>query len=171
MGKHCGRDHRLGLEKDFERLNGWDYSVIEEACDDSFDFNCIAWAAGDREKWWWPAAHGYWPPGCPREETLEAFLCAFGTLGYERCESDDLEAGFDRIAIFADGQKKPTHAARQLDALCWSSKLGTAEILCHPLRAIEGELYGCVAILLRRPSPPGENDPVVAAGCPGGRQA
>jgi hypothetical protein len=53
-------------------------------------------------------------PGVPREETIEAFKQAFQTLGYEVCEDDVLEEGFQKIAIYANSNKVPTDVARQL---------------------------------------------------------
>jgi hypothetical protein len=91
------------------------------------DYNCIAWAAGDCHTWWWPGqdvSREYWPPGVPREHTRDAFVAAFVSLGYAVCAGADLEAGYERIALFADSNGKPTHAARQLLNGRWSSKLG-----------------------------------------------
>ena len=44
--------------------------------------------------------------------TLDAFIQAFQSIGYEVCASDNLESGFQKIAIYADSTGKPTHAAR-----------------------------------------------------------
>src|SRR5437867_7486844 len=81
------------------------------------DYNCVAWAAGDASQWWWPVlAPGndaaFWPPGVPQEETLAAFVAAFAGLGYIPCESDNLEPGVEKVAIFAGPGGIPTHAAR-----------------------------------------------------------
>jgi hypothetical protein len=37
-----------------------------------FRYNCVAWAAGDVSRWWWPTepAVAYWPDGVAREETV-----------------------------------------------------------------------------------------------------
>src|SRR4051794_39805886 len=82
-------------------------------------YNCIAWAAGDQDKWWWPdpLLKGYWPAGAPRQETLGAFIAAYATLGYTPCAGQlpdtlRLEFGFEKIAIYAIGSR-PTHASRQ----------------------------------------------------------
>jgi hypothetical protein len=48
-------------------------------------YNCIAWAAGEDFRWWWPDPLfiGYWPAApVPREVTLAAFEAAYATLGY-----------------------------------------------------------------------------------------
>lgn len=44
-------------------------------------YNCIAFAAGDTTRWWWPDQYtlDYWPPPVPREATLSRFIEAFST--------------------------------------------------------------------------------------------
>jgi len=118
------------------------------------DYNCIGWAANDAIKWWWPEGDAptiYWPPNAPHELTIEAFTFVFAMLGYA-AESDELlESGFEKVALFADAEELPTHAARQLSTGRWTSKLGLAEDIEHELRALEGEIYGKVAVILKRP--------------------
>ncbi len=115
-------------------------------------YNCIAWAAGDQQKWWWPDAQGvgYWPAGVPRRETIDALLDVFRTLGYEVCEDAHLEHGFEKVVIYALGGR-PTHAARQLENGQWSTKLGIQEDIEHEPGALEGPAYGAVVGALRRP--------------------
>jgi hypothetical protein len=92
---------------------------------ESVDYNCIAWAAGEDDRFWWPdlLGIGYWPPGAVRRETLDAFVEAYGTLGYAVCADGILEEGFEKVALFTRAGK-PTHAARQLRSGAWTSKLG-----------------------------------------------
>jgi hypothetical protein len=86
-----------------------------------------------------------------QEETLECFVEAFRTLGYEPCDDEVLEANIEKIAIYADKAGAPTHAARQLSSGAWVSKLGTLEDIEHrTLRAIEGDAYGTVVQIMRR---------------------
>jgi hypothetical protein len=122
-------------------------------------YNCIAFAAQDAERRWWrPSEEAYWPSEAPRHVTLAAFEQAFRTLGYARCEDGALESGFQRIAIFADAQGVPTHAARQLDDGTWTSKLGQSEDIRHSTAtALEGTVasptaYGAVALYMKRRS-------------------
>jgi hypothetical protein len=107
----------------------------------SIQYNCIAWAAGRSDEWWWPDALGayFWPETVPRTETMEAYIQTFELLGYVRC------ADYER-----DG--KPTHAARQLTDGTWTSKLGRQVDVRHTLHALEGAIYGKVAAFLRRRS-------------------
>ncbi|MCL1472282.1 DUF7689 domain-containing protein [Argonema antarcticum] len=119
---------------------------------DTTDYNCIAWAAGSTEEWWWPDAKSgdYWPPNILREESLTAFMMAYQTLGYEVCDNTFLEVGFEKIAIYVlDG--KPQHAARQLPNGKWTSKLGQYEDIEHnSLEGLEGSIYGEVACVMKR---------------------
>jgi len=62
-------------------------------------YNCIAWAAGDTERFWWcvDSPFVYWPATAPKECTIAAFVAAFQTLGYEECDNGELEEGFSRL--------------------------------------------------------------------------
>ena len=118
------------------------------------NYNCIAWAANDSSSWWWPhegAPPPVWPSTAARELTLDAFVAAFRSLGYVLATEESLESEIEKIAVFADETGAPTHAARQLRTGQWTSKLGQAEDIEHELRAIEGEIYGKVALILKRP--------------------
>jgi len=123
-------------------------------------YNCIAFAADDTMRWWWPDAEGdgYWPIGVAREETIEAFVQAFATLGYAPCADQTHTAGFDKVAIYADG-KVPTHAAKQLADGRWISKLGDWEDIEHDtLESLEGRpFYGKVALVMQRQAPDKKN--------------
>ncbi|HEY1245738.1 MAG TPA: hypothetical protein VGF29_13015 [Hyphomicrobiaceae bacterium] len=116
-------------------------------------YNCIAWAAGDNQTFWWPFA--YWPDGVEREETLEAFIAAFATRGYSECADASLEDGYEKIALYAvrdEGIDVPTHAARQLADGRWTSKMGRAEDIEHnTLDAVVCPVYGAPVRYLRRP--------------------
>ena len=120
-------------------------------------YNCIAWAAHDTDNQWWPVGQGpgvFWPPGVPGEETPDAFRAAFVALGYVAGTDESLESGMEKVALFVNSANVPTHAARQLASGRWTSKLGKLEDIEHDLRAMEGEIYGTVALVLKRPMPP-----------------
>jgi len=137
----------------FPNLQREDYHVIGRA---TARFNCIAHAAGDSERPWWPVEEGddraFWPNEIAREESVEAFLAAFATLGYVTCTGPELEPGFDKLAIYADPNGRPKHAAKQTLSGFWSSKLGSLQTIEHrTLEALEGDSYGrAVAFLKRR---------------------
>ena len=138
------------IERAFPGLAGSHWQIASPR---SWLYNCIAWAAGDIERCWWPDPQDdyYWPPGAPRSETVEAFVVAYGELGYSVCHTPELERGYEKIAIYARANK-PTHAARQLADGHWTSKLGRAEDVEHDLQGLQGAEYGTVAAVLRRES-------------------
>ena len=114
------------------------------------DYNCIAWAAGDNQEWWWPDTDSYWPPNVPRKESLSAFIAAFETMGYDTCQDGDFQHGFTKIAIFVDHNRIPTHAARQSPDGFWTSKCGELEDLDHELNALCGQAYGRVVHYMKK---------------------
>lgn len=139
------------LEAAFPGLVGTDYRVTSPADD---QYNCIAWAASESDRWWWPDALGtaYWPDGVRRAETPEAFATAYATAGFTSAPDDLLEPGVEKIAVFVKGGK-PTHAARQLASGRWTSKLGRTEDIEHDLHALAGDIYGAVGFFLQRTRP------------------
>jgi hypothetical protein len=86
----------------------------------------------------------------PRADTLEAFRTAFTTLGYVVCAGEELEPGFQKVALFATAEGIAKHAARQLDSGRWTSKLGKMEDIEHALHDLEGTLYGSVVLVMKR---------------------
>ncbi|MFO0803246.1 MAG: hypothetical protein U0791_09015 [Gemmataceae bacterium] len=138
------------LEIAFPGLTGTGYAVTSSP---TADYNCIGWAAGEDDRWWWPDAAGcsYWPVGVPRQETLPAFEAAFAILGFAPSANPDLEPGVLKIAIYARAGI-PKHAARQLPNGNWTSKLGQSEDIEHELGGLIGSIYGDVAVILAKPS-------------------
>ena len=119
-------------------------------------YNCIAWAAAVTHQRWWPLENpneAHWPEGVPRARTIDAFSAAFATLGYSVCSDDNNEPGYEKIALFADADGLPTHAARQLANGRWTSKLGKAEDIEHELRDLEGDFYGTAVLIMIRAMP------------------
>lgn len=103
----------------------------------------------------WPddplIGYGYWPNGIDRRETIEAFIAAYQTVEFERCDDGTLEAGFEKIVIYAL-KGIPTHAARQLADGKWTSKLGPFEDITHlTLECLKGPLYGEPHTYMKRP--------------------
>lgn len=140
------------LEDIFPLLQSSDYKFTSAPSD---SYNCISWAVGSQHsgKWWWPFGDPdktHWPPEVERAETLTAFQKLFAALGFVDCEGDGLEAGFEKIAVFADEEGCPLHAARQLPTGKWTSKIGAFEDIEHDLYALVGTEYGSVAFLMRR---------------------
>ena len=78
------------LETVFPELVDTGYAVTSPPTP---EYNCIGWAAGEDDRWWWPDAAGvsYWPTGVPREETIAAFAAAFATIGFAPSTNPNLE--------------------------------------------------------------------------------
>ena len=134
------------LERIFPRLIGTNYAYKSPRTP---TYNCIAWAAKDLTKVWWPDPLGlyFWP--AERSETLEVFVRVFEKFGYHSCGNPDLEDGYEKVAIFCrDGV--PTHMARQLEAGSWTSKCGRLEDITHELHAVGGTDYGEVTVVMKR---------------------
>lgn len=118
-------------------------------------YNCYAWAAQDSTHWWEPGrtmSHYYWPPDVAATNTLAVHTQLFVMIGFAVCEDSKLEAGFEKVALYAHANGSASHAARQLISGVWTSKLGIYEDIEHnTLEALEGDVYGTVAQILRRP--------------------
>lgn len=115
-------------------------------------YNCIAWALGIADQWWWPTDGKDWPEGIDREPTVAAFVAAFATVGYAPCSDASIEQGVEKIALYSQGAA-PTHAARLLPSGRWTSKLGQHVDIEHAtLDAIAGGLYGEPFLFFSRPA-------------------
>ena len=93
----------------------------------------------------------YWPEGVAREETADAFIAAYGTLGYRPCDDGRPEPSFEKVAIYFQ-RGRPTHAAHQLPNGKWTSKLGRDVDVGHDtLEEIRDSYdYSDPAIFLKR---------------------
>jgi len=120
-------------------------------------YNCIAWAAGEDFRNWWPdlMGIGYWPPSIPREEKMPAFVRAYETLNFRLCIGGVLENGIEKLALYGKRRGEdviPTHAALQLESGEWTSKLGRFEDISHAsVEDVYGPCYGEVIFYMARP--------------------
>lgn len=142
---------REAVEAQLPRLADEQYRITSP---EDPKYNCFAWAANDNTRLWSPTLLGggvYWPPGIPARAHMDGVVEAYAMTGYARCESPDPEAGFEKIAIFADKHGEPRHAARRLLSGGWASKLGDHVDIEHDnLAAVGGEFYGEPAVFMRR---------------------
>lgn len=133
----------------FPILKSSGYTVTSPA---TIEYNCIAWAAGDNEAWWWPDPFDqyFWPSGIPRVVTIDAFVKAFEFLGYTVCPDANYEQGYEKVAIYAKQDGIPTHAARQINSEKWTSKIGGLEDIEHDINSLSGPIYGDPIIYMKR---------------------
>ena len=123
----------------------------------TFDYNCIAWAAGDKHRWWEPpdpitgqGAGKYWPRNLSANHLVETYVHLYELSGYKECPHGRPEKGYEKVAIYAMNGNV-LHAAKQLPSGYWSSKLGPQhDIIHHTLEALEGNEYGYVAKFMKR---------------------
>jgi hypothetical protein len=146
LGTEKGPDKNLrcwNLERVFPKLQAAGYVKTSERTGyppNPGAYNCIAWAAHDVNRFWWPHEDAYWPSWSKRENAIENFVTAFRWLGYRVCENSNLEFGFEKVALYAIGEE-PQHMARQLSDGSWTSKCGGDEDIKHfTLDALES--YG-----------------------------
>ena len=131
----------------FPRLTPENHRTTSPA---SNDYNCIAWSVGDVEHWWQPGV--YWPiPAQAEDYAVHVLTQLFVSLGYEDCGmAANLEPGFEKVALFGQSLFY-THAARQLPAGKWTSKLGKAEDIEHDSpHDVAGGIYGEVVQIMKR---------------------
>lgn len=158
---HFERKYLLQVELEFPNLRIKGYQATSPPDD---YYNCIAWAAGDQERFWSPMPRDqsdgaydapyeeYWPAAAVPENTLEAWKSVFALQGYIACQSAAVEAGFEKLAIYTDRQNVPQHVARQLPSGEWTSKLGNDLDIQHASPdALEGERYGQATHFMQRP--------------------
>ena len=133
--------------KDFPHLEaeGW-----IRTSDPTPKYNCIAWAVGENERWWWPDRASYWPEGFARQPDFPTFREVLAERGFTPCDSDELEDGVEKIALYGEPAGKVNHAARQLPNGRWTSKLGRCQDVEHTLRGLEDGTYGSVLLILGR---------------------
>lgn len=142
--------HTLPPSEDFPFLNQDNHRVTSPQ---TRDYNCIGWAAGEDDRFWWPNQHPfyYWPIAPKPESSVQAFIEAFATLGYSPCDDGELDANVEKVALYVDKMAMPTHMARQLENGEWTSKLGSSFDIVHCTPdVINGPAYGSVHLFLSR---------------------
>lgn len=87
--------------------------------------------------------------------TMDAFLRAYETVGFQLCFDGSLEPGIEKLALYAitrGGTPVPAHAALQLPSGEWTSKLGDYEDISHTTTTdLNGPIYGSAFCYLSRP--------------------
>ena len=136
-----------GHREPFPRLTDDNHRVTSPETD---EYNCAAWAVGDDQRWWWPSQPYHWP-GERLNNTLEAFEEGLGLIGWEVCESAEVEVEYEKLAIYADADGLPRHVARQLADGRWTSKLGAWEDIEHEaLEDLDSPDYGTAQMFMKK---------------------
>jgi hypothetical protein len=140
------------LEADFPGLID---SMYEPKSQKDPNYNCVSFALGDLKTFWEDVRINgrrvpgyYWLDGVP-DNTMPGWLKVFSTFGYHETDNAELEADFERIAIYGS-PKIPQHVARQRASGVWVSKLGEGKDIEHTLTGLQGKLYGTVIKIMKR---------------------
>ena len=128
----------------------------QRSCPDE-NYNCIAFAVGKQNEWWWPGfcPEDYWPVPIPEEVSLQTFILAFKSEGYRKCRHGRPQRHYEKIVLYARNGE-PTHAARlETSTGMWLSKLGEEhDIAHHGVADVGGKHYGEAVCYFRRRSHP-----------------
>lgn len=126
------KDERDFCINAFPDLAGDSSFVVTSDCD--LLYNCIGFAIGyqdlwvsisrDNIPWFW------WPDTAPYDDLQNSLVKTFEYFGFEICSSDNQEADYEKVALYAkDGRWK--HAARIIGPNLYHSKLGEAFDIHH----------------------------------------
>ena len=141
----------MWIDEDLPHLATEGYELTSDPTD---DYNCIAYAAGETDRWWSHVEGGdyYWPEHASRTPSIVSLIEVFTGLGYEPCRDAEDDPSFRKVALYADQQGDWTHAAVQLPGGEWSSKLGLYEDISHRTpESLDPDFYGEVHCFMRRP--------------------
>jgi len=135
------------LEDKFPLLVQSGYRVTSEA---TVEYNCYAWAIGKNDLRIDPSGGCFWPEQIPSDGSLDSFSKFFNLHGFVPCETEALESGFEKIALYGNAYGC-THAALQLPSGKWTSKLGYLEDIEHnSLDGLASPEYGVVIRFMKR---------------------
>jgi hypothetical protein len=142
-------------ESRFPKLQNGGYAIKSKRAP---KYNCIAFAVGNETRWWqWMPRRTkgyYWP--IDWDNSLQSWIEVFRIHGYEPCKNADFESGIEKIAIYVDEDRVPTHVAKQhLPSRKWISKLGKGKDIAHDtlelLAGYDIDEYGKVEQIMMRP--------------------
>ena len=132
----------------FPNLASEGFEIVGEP---TTEYNCIAYAAGDTDNWWWPDEDDYWPPWATMDNRMESLEEAFAGLEYELCDDSIAEEGYQKVALYGF-QGRFEHAALQMPNGLWRSKMGPGPVIEHRSpESLSGGPYGEVHCFMRRP--------------------
>ncbi len=140
-------DHRLEIK--LPKIKNAGYKVTSP---ESIDYNCIAWTIERNDIWIWPNPQFFWPEHIKYDNKLYSFIEFYQMFGYIVCDNDELEVGYEKIAIYINPDTEgATHAAKQTKSGTWTSKLGPYKDIEHnTLDSLTGRDFGIVAIIMKR---------------------
>ena len=148
-------ENRKELIAVFKKLETDSHFEITSPKDDGY--NCIAWAMGFNDRWVdhfidTSSKKKWWPNGVKRGKSPVNLVEAFKAVGFETCDDDGTEDGFDKVALYKDMDSgRWTHAAKVLSPLKYHSKIGKSFDITHRSGDVfENSSYGTVFQFMKR---------------------
>jgi len=133
------------------KLIGKNYKIIESKYNLA-DFNCIAYSLDFFDRWC-GASEKSWPYNIlSRSPKLENYIKYYKIFGYDVCNNDEYEVGYEKVALYIDNSNCINHASKQYYNM-WRSKLGKFFIIEHELEWLTGfdaDNYGNIGVILKR---------------------
>jgi hypothetical protein len=131
----------------------------DRASDPGRQYNCFGFVIG-RLRWCQPpiVVNGkrrnptdYWPEGITTNTSIEAFVEAANSEGFQECPTGEWNENFETIVLyFTETDREFTHAARHKSPGLWESKLGPLSDFEHPLDGVDNIHYGSGRVYMRR---------------------
>jgi hypothetical protein len=124
-------------------------------------FNCFSWAI-QKSEWqneWVDRFSPLWPLTEEEYQKFEppasaTYVEVARREGFIKVKDPNkgelIENNIEKIALFSNSFGDFCHATRQLKNGLWTSKLGINWVIEHPLRALEGHVYGKVVVIMQR---------------------
>ena len=135
------------LNVSFPNLRSQGFTVAEPPSD---RYNCIAYAAGDNNRWWEYTRRHYWPSYATRSARIESLQEVFAGLGFEECDDGSIEPGYQKVALYEDDGEYQ-HASIQMPSGAWRSKMGEGPVIEHfSPDSLSGGPYGNPTVFMRR---------------------
>jgi|SRR5579871_5987511 len=125
----------------------------KKTSDPDDNYNCIAWAFGDNTRFWWPVVNpkAHWPIPFAGLTIMQAFEAWFAHDGWTLTTDETFEAAYKKVALYVVNGV-PTHAARLIADGVWTSKLGREMDLSHGRADLDGQEYGSISRVYRKPA-------------------
>lgn len=116
-------------------------------------YNCIAFALGLTDRWVDPSVNipGHWWPPLQQSDPYsdKSLIEVFEFFGFTECEDNNIEDGYDKVALFGNDDVWK-HAAKIVDENLEHSKFGNCWDAYHKPESVFGPVYGYIYTYMKR---------------------
>jgi len=137
---------RKNIEEWFPNIVGKDFKITNS----TFEFNCVAFTLDIYDDYVWVTEKSWPYQNIPRILKVDSFEKLYELYGYEICDDNSYEIGYEKIAFYAKNNI-PLHAAKQFVNI-WKSKISNL-IVDHELEWLCGnttDAYGNIVFIMKR---------------------